>query len=245
MSNDKTTYYTGMTKNPRVRFNQHQKGQSKYTRRFKGNLFFGYLEKIECDTQKKAEQQAWAREKQIKKWTHDKKSRLIIKNRYMTQKLLAEYVWKAMGKKTMLEMKASNNKAEIFIDNELIKSYKKELEEYEIKINNIKAQIQNTLQSNIPLLDIFIIDSTNNVPSTYFIQCETTGAIKIGFSVNPRKRIKSFEAASPLPVRCVGLIKSGKSMETKLHIKFKGYHLHYEWFINGKDLISFIEKYIG
>lgn len=79
----------------------------------------------------------------------------------------------------------------------------------------------------------------------YFVQSEADGAIKIGMSNNPLKRLSSLQSGSPATLHLLGIMKCGfKSYETEqqLHDKFKHLSIHGEWFRPGEDLIGFIAE---
>lgn len=78
----------------------------------------------------------------------------------------------------------------------------------------------------------------------YFIQDIThQGPIKIGVSRNVEKRLKSLQNASPLKLKCLGIIAGGRDLERTLHIRFAPSRLHGEWFSPEKKLLQYIRKY--
>ena len=67
---------------------------------------------------------------------------------------------------------------------------------------------------------------------------------KIGFSVNPKKRIKSIQTGCPFILNTLLLFEADKYTETKLHHTYARYRKSGEWFsIEGELKIS-IEKHM-
>lgn len=81
-----------MTNNPKRRYSQHKRCQSKYTKRFNGNLYLVYIEKLEHRDKKTVGSMAWKREKQIKKWSQERKKRQIRLSQQRTAELISLYI---------------------------------------------------------------------------------------------------------------------------------------------------------
>jgi hypothetical protein len=64
----------------------------------------------------------------------------------------------------------------------------------------------------------------------YFIRDTGTGAIKIGYSKNPKNRLGGLQSATPSKLVLLGHIQGGLEHEAAFHELFKRYHLHGEWF---------------
>jgi hypothetical protein len=64
----------------------------------------------------------------------------------------------------------------------------------------------------------------------YFIRNERSGAIKIGYSGDPRKRLSQLKISSPDPLVLIGTIFGGRKEERQLHAYFQDYHLRGEWY---------------
>jgi hypothetical protein len=64
----------------------------------------------------------------------------------------------------------------------------------------------------------------------YFIRNERSGAIKIGYSQDPRKRLSQLKVSSPDPLVLLGTIHGGIQQERKLHAYFREYRLRGEWY---------------
>lgn len=75
---------------------------------------------------------------------------------------------------------------------------------------------------------------------TYFIGGDV-GAIKIGRSVNPEKRLKEFQAGSPIVLRILAT-RQGAQREPMYHRHFKAHRLHGEWFDRHPDILAEIDR---
>lgn len=71
------------------------------------------------------------------------------------------------------------------------------------------------------------------------------GLIKIGYSSEPDRRMKSLATTWPHPVRLLKLVPGGKRLEAEYHERFG--HLRHvgEWFRADRDLIEFIDSLEG
>ena len=76
----------------------------------------------------------------------------------------------------------------------------------------------------------------------YFIQQGISGPIKIGLSVKPLQRLDTMQTYHASDLIGLGVMSGGRSMETKLHIKFKTIRLAREWFIPRSNLLQYIEN---
>lgn len=85
-------FYTGMTLNPMARYQQHRNERVKSTKRYKGALYIDYLELVPIKVKKDFYSVTRKREKQIKRWSRDKKEKMIQLKRERTNKLIKEYI---------------------------------------------------------------------------------------------------------------------------------------------------------
>lgn len=75
----------------------------------------------------------------------------------------------------------------------------------------------------------------------YFVQGEDGGPIKIGWAVDPMRRLQSIQTNSPVPLRNVALIKgTTRTRERKIHEQFAECRIRGEWFEPTFELIAFI-----
>lgn len=65
------------------------------------------------------------------------------------------------------------------------------------------------------------------------MQMEKTGAIKIGVSKNPEKRVKQLQTGCPYKIKIILKLKDRSDLEKRLHEILKGYKTtktNKEWF---------------
>lgn len=74
----------------------------------------------------------------------------------------------------------------------------------------------------------------------YFIS--SGSLIKIGVTVELRKRFTSLQCGSPMPLTLLASIPGDRSMEQKLHKQFSHLRTHGEWFKNDPSLMAYIES---
>ena len=74
---------------------------------------------------------------------------------------------------------------------------------------------------------------------TYFVQAETGGPIKVGYtSQAPEFRLANLQTGSPAKLRFVGLLPENR--EAELHQKWSAHRLHGEWFKPVQAICDFI-----
>ena len=67
----------------------------------------------------------------------------------------------------------------------------------------------------------------------YIIQCDKTGAFKIGVSKDVQKRYKQLQTGCPYELKIILILKEGAKMEKRLHADLKKYRTtkhNQEWF---------------
>jgi T5orf172 domain len=75
----------------------------------------------------------------------------------------------------------------------------------------------------------------------YFIENSLEDAIKIGFSSNVTKRLKTLQVSSSSKLVLLKKIRGSSNKEKELHQKFLPIRLSGEWFARTPEIISFIE----
>jgi hypothetical protein len=73
----------------------------------------------------------------------------------------------------------------------------------------------------------------------YFVEVERTGEIKVGFSTDVEKRIKSLSTASPYPLRLLIAVPGSFAEEKLIHYAFSSERLNGEWFRGDGRLRAF------
>ncbi len=76
----------------------------------------------------------------------------------------------------------------------------------------------------------------------YFIQCESTSLIKVGFASDPWQRLSSLQVGSPTRLELLAWQEGTRQDETKLHEQFAGYRVRGEWFKPGPEVMAHIAK---
>ena len=62
---------------------------------------------------------------------------------------------------------------------------------------------------------------------------------KIGFSVEPKKRLKQLQTGCPLDLYIYGTIDGNQYVEREVHKLFKAYHIRNEWFNLSHSIIDY------
>lgn len=68
----------------------------------------------------------------------------------------------------------------------------------------------------------------NKQTYTYFIQAENGGLIKIGKTVNPKRRLERMQTQCPIKLKFLYIIDG--DIEKTLHEQFDEYRVHHGWF---------------
>lgn len=75
----------------------------------------------------------------------------------------------------------------------------------------------------------------------YFIKNIATSNIKIGFSDNPRKRLKELQTGSAEKLVLIKTIEGDQKLEGQLHELFSHCRLDGEWFSPADEILEFIK----
>ena len=75
----------------------------------------------------------------------------------------------------------------------------------------------------------------------YFIKNIVTGNIKIGFSENPRKRLRDLQTGSAEKLVLIKTIEGNQELEQQLHENFSHCRLDGEWFSPADEILEFIK----
>lgn len=80
----------------------------------------------------------------------------------------------------------------------------------------------------------------------YFMQEITGGPVKIGFSKDPAKRLRSAQSGNPTPLRLVAIAHGSRAAERLLHRAFSDLQIEgTEWFRNEEPLKSLLARLPG
>lgn len=75
---------------------------------------------------------------------------------------------------------------------------------------------------------------------TYCIRDDVSRAVKIGFSQNPRRRLRQLQTANPNRLRMVAAIYSTDAFERLIHRSFASDRRAGEWFDDTEEQVSTI-----
>lgn len=75
----------------------------------------------------------------------------------------------------------------------------------------------------------------------YFIGADS-GPVKIGYSVNPKVRMRQLQAASPRRLKILAQVIGEPEDERAYHARFAAHRLHGEWFERHPDILAEIDR---
>jgi hypothetical protein len=79
----------------------------------------------------------------------------------------------------------------------------------------------------------------------YVIQYGTAGLIKIGYTSDVARRVKSLQWQAPMPLRVLGWGPGGHTEEQRLHRLFKSSRAYGEWFTPTSELLEYTATRLG
>ncbi len=77
---------------------------------------------------------------------------------------------------------------------------------------------------------------------TYFIEAAEANRVKIGFSKDPKARLKQLSSACPYPLKLIAAIPGPKSLEREYHRHFSTYRVQGEWFEMKGALVEYVNQ---
>ena len=78
----------------------------------------------------------------------------------------------------------------------------------------------------------------------YFIQTDTTKAVKIGYTRSRRTlktRLQALQTATPETLTVLKLIRGTKHDEAEIHHRFRRSHIRGEWYKASRALLKYIK----
>lgn len=75
----------------------------------------------------------------------------------------------------------------------------------------------------------------------YFIKAGDL--VKIGHSVNIKKRLETLQVASPVTLTLIGTMEGNYHLEQKLHLQFARYRVRGEWFELSEPIKEYIKEH--
>lgn len=74
----------------------------------------------------------------------------------------------------------------------------------------------------------------------YFVQAGAGGPIKIGWTVDPQKRLEQLQTGSHIRLFILGAIEGSTAGESTLHKRWSEYRIRGEWFEAAPEIIDFV-----
>lgn len=74
----------------------------------------------------------------------------------------------------------------------------------------------------------------------YFIRDEASGHLKIGYAVDPWRRLSKIQSDTPARVDIVAIEDGGVDREAELHLQFSHARSRGEWFRPADDLVAYV-----
>lgn len=81
--------------------------------------------------------------------------------------------------------------------------------------------------------------------SVYLIEAAGANLLKIGYAINPARRIKTIATACPFPVVILGIREGGQQLERAMHLAQSARRFHLEWFRKWDDALAWFETFDG
>ena len=76
----------------------------------------------------------------------------------------------------------------------------------------------------------------------YFIQCQDTGPIKIGYATNVKRRFSEIQVNCPYTLKLLAFAPGSKLWEDALHQEYRKINTRGEWFLPTEKLMSHINE---
>jgi hypothetical protein len=177
----------------------------------------------EGHTEKSISFTIWKKQEKLKVYKHDERFRAILRNE------VNKYSWKKDDPRWEEYWNKRNESERVRKEAERLREHKKELTAYNLD------KSYNTVTEK----EAFAKKPTGYV---YFVQGCCGGAIKIGFSKNPEKRLQGLQTGYPDTLRILLLVPGKEKTEQYFHRKFELYRLNGEWFKPEKVILDEIKE---
>ncbi len=81
----------------------------------------------------------------------------------------------------------------------------------------------------------------------YIVRMRNGGRLKVGYSTNPKARIRALQTANPDKLEIVAILPGDLRDEARLHelLKRKGKHMGGEWFVDDPETRAILAPFIG
>lgn len=78
------------------------------------------------------------------------------------------------------------------------------------------------------------------MPVYFFRAADGTGPVKIGWAIEPKKRLSDVQRMSPVRLCLLTTVEGGRNLEAELHRTYRQFRLWGEWFKADRELMAFI-----
>ncbi|MFB8166021.1 GIY-YIG nuclease family protein [Streptomyces rubiginosohelvolus] len=82
---------------------------------------------------------------------------------------------------------------------------------------------------------------TNQV---YLIGSTDSSLVKIGWTDNPKRRLRDLQTGSPVLLQLLAVFEGGPIVEAELHRQFADQRRHGEWFDLGPDPVAVVSPFV-
>lgn len=93
-----------------------------------------------------------------------------------------------------------------------------------------------------PELIALMAEFADSAARVYAIRNRGNGCIKIGWAIDPKKRIKELATAHSERLDLLGSVRGGRALEKALHYHFGDHRTNGEWFNPHPDIIAWVEQ---
>lgn len=78
----------------------------------------------------------------------------------------------------------------------------------------------------------------------YLIGSPGSPLVKIGWTDNPKRRLRNLQTGSPVPLQLLALFEGGSIVEAELHRRFADRRRHGEWFDLGLNPVEVVSPFV-
>lgn len=86
---------------------------------------------------------------------------------------------------------------------------------------------------------------TRRKPERIYFIAGRGGAIKIGYSRDPKARMRAHQTSHPEPLRLIATVHGGRDLEAEYHRRFAEHRVNGEWFKPAPELLAEIRQIIA
>lgn len=79
----------------------------------------------------------------------------------------------------------------------------------------------------------------------YFIRAGSHGPVKIGYSLDPNRRLRDLQTSSASDLRLLAIMAGERTHKRAIHSQFREYRMKGEWFAPHESLMAFVRGIPG